>query len=99
MSDINKGAETEHQTYQDLIAFVGKYARAGTQIQRYKGLGEMNSDQLYETTMNPESRTLLQVQIMDAMKADEIFSILMGENVAPRRDFIEEFALEAKIDA
>ncbi|MGB3975353.1 MAG: DNA topoisomerase (ATP-hydrolyzing) subunit B [bacterium] len=99
LSDINKGAETEHQTYQDLIAFVGKYARAGTQIQRYKGLGEMNSDQLYETTMNPESRTLLQVQIMDAMKADEIFSILMGENVAPRRDFIEEFALEAKIDA
>ena len=99
VTETNKGTETEYQTYQDLIAFVGKYARTGTQIQRYKGLGEMNSDQLYETTMNPESRTLLQIQITDVMKADEIFSVLMGENVAPRRDFIEEFALEAKIDA
>jgi DNA gyrase subunit B len=99
VTDISKGTETEHYTYQELMNFVTKYARAGTQIQRYKGLGEMNADQLYETTMDPETRTLLQIQIMDAMKADEIFSILMGENVAPRKDFIQEFALEANIDA
>ena len=95
----SKDAVSEFMKYEELTSFVTRYARTGTQIQRYKGLGEMNSDQLYETTMDPEIRTLLQVQIQDAMKADEIFSILMGENVAPRKDFIQEFALEANIDA
>lgn len=83
-------------------AFIEKYADGdenAIHTQRYKGLGEMNATQLWETTMNPEHRTLRQVTIENAAETDHIFSMLMGEDVAPRREFIEENATYAKIDA
>jgi DNA gyrase subunit B len=67
-------------------------------VQRYKGLGEMNAEQLWDTTMNPNTRTLRQVTIENAVECDRIFSMLMGDEVAPRREFIERNAKYAKID-
>jgi len=90
----SKGAEQECANLMDLAKEVQKGAQSDVDIQRYKGLGEMNHDQLWESTMDPTTRSLFKVTLEDALGADEIFTILMSEGVEARREYIEQHALE-----
>jgi DNA gyrase subunit B len=91
---LGEGNGRKCDTPQGLLEELMEKAKKGLTIQRYKGLGEMNPGQLWATTMNPDKRTLLKIRIEDVVEADDIFTILMGDKVEPRREFIQNNALE-----
>ena len=92
----NEGDTKEVFGLKELLAYIKEMAAKGMHIQRYKGLGEMNPQQLWDTTMDPEKRTILQVKLEDAVEADKMFTVLMGDQVEPRRQFIEDYAHQVK---
>src|SRR5690606_37912261 len=92
LKNTTRDEELTVSGWKNLLNEILVIAREGQKIQRYKGLGEMNPEQLWETTMNPENRVLLRIRAEDAAEANRIFDVLMGENVEPRRRFIEENA-------
>ena len=100
---VKKGSKNKYCWNEDerqaAVLELGKGSESGVGIQRYKGLGEMNAEQLWDTTMNPENRTLRQITIESGAEADRVFSMLMGDEVPPRREFIETHAKYANIDA
>ena len=93
------GKKSEHhRDFEGLRLQILELAKEGLKVNRFKGLGEMNPEQLWETTMNPENRVLIQVGVEDAILADKVFSMLMGDEVEPRREFIEQNAKYARLD-
>ena len=103
MCKVERGKKTRYAFSDEerdrCIAELSEEGKYKVEIQRYKGLGEMDPEQLWETTMDPERRTIIKVTMEDAAKADEVFTILMGDKVEPRRKFIEQNATYANIDA
>ena len=96
---VKKGAKKQYAWNDQEREILMESFGQGSSVQRYKGLGEMNAEQLWDTTMNPEFRTLRQVTIDNGGEADRVFSMLMGDEVPPRREFIEKNAIYANIDA
>lgn len=92
----NEKEQKDLYSLKEVLSYIKEVATKGMHIQRYKGLGEMNPQQLWETTMNPEKRTILKVALEDAVEADKMFTVLMGDQVGPRREFIENYAHQVK---